>query len=371
MADRIVTLGAGALSLGFFGPELRDEYDLTFLDTRFKDDLVAGLQRHRCYTTNLAGEEIQGVTIADIDAFRLDVPEQDAAIREHIDQARIFFTAVGIRNLDNALTWLYERVRRRTDSIYILCAENGENIGEKWRARLPENIHLSDTVMGRMCRIEEHAGPGYAPVLPELAWGVVGEAFYDMPLPETHNDPDVFHSRAFLFVPEEEFRARDHIKLFAHNGLHFFIAALGHLRDAERFSDLADVPEITTAVRELLDNEIAPALWKDCGEHVGREPFEDYMARLPGRLFSKTLRDRIARGIRGVEAKFAPNERVMGGLRLLLENGIQPNRYYDLIAAGLEVARLEIAEETADNLLKGLPSGEVRMEVAARWRKLR
>lgn len=370
MSDRIVIIGAGGLSLGFLGPELRAEYELTFLDTHFKADLVAGIQQARAYTTNLAGETIERITVKDVDAFRLDLPDQDAAIREHVNQARIFFTAVGVRNLDSALTWLNKRIGRRTDDIYILCAENGEDVAEKWRAEFPANIHISDTVMGRMCRLEENAAPDYAPVLPDIPWGVVGEALFDMPLPEQLHNPDIFHSDAFLFCPEKEFHARDRIKLYAHNGLHFFIAVHGRLRNAGRFSDMADDREMIAAAQELLDREIAPALWKDCGTHVGREAFDEYMAKLPDRLFSKTLRDQVARGVRGVDVKFAPNERVIGGLHLLLENGIKPNRYYDLIAAGLEVAKLDVSPEIAKQLLGVLPAGEVRAEVEKRWRAL-
>ena len=369
MAEKIVSLGAGALSLGFFGPELRDEYEMTFLDTKAKADLVERIRKRRTYTTNVAGEHIRAVTVEDVDAFRLDVPDQDTAIREHIAQARIFFTAVGIRNLDRALSYLYERIGDRTDNIYIMCAENGENIAEAWRARFPDNIHLCDTVMGRMCRLEECAAPYYAPVEPDIAWGVVGEAFYGMPVSDEQYDADVFHSDAFQFVPEAEFHARDHIKLYAHNGLHFFIAVHGRLKGVERFSDLADDPDMTRAARELLDNEIAPALRKDCGEHVGEKHFDTYMERLPGRLFSRTLRDQIARGVRGVQDKFAENERVMGGLRLLLDNGIRPNRYYDLLAAGIEVAKRDISEQAADEILHRLPTEEIRREVSGRWQK--
>jgi len=369
MPDRIVVLGAGGLALGFFGPELHEEYALTFLDVHFKADLIAGIQKHRAYTTNVAGETIERVVVDNADAFRLDLPEHDDAIRERLDEASIFFTAVGMRNLDSALAWLDQRIRRRTDPLYILCAENGEDVAAAWRARFPANIHLCDTVMGRMCRLEEHAEPDYAAVLPEIAWGAVGEALYDMPLSDENYDPDIFHSKAFLFVPEAEFHARDRIKLFAHNGLHFFIAVQGRLRGVERFSDLRHDAEIVAATRALLAEELAPALWQDCGEAVGREHFESYMQRLPGRLFSDTLRDHIARGVRGIEGKFAPNERVMGGLQLLLDNGIRPSRYLDLLAMGLQVVALDTSQETADSLLAHITES-VREEVALRWKKL-
>ena len=371
MPDRIICFGAGGLSLGFFGPELQDDYALTFLDIHYKADLIEEIQERHSYVTNVAGEEVDRVTVSGVNAWRLDVPDQDAAIREDIAQARIFFTAVGLRNLDSALSYLAERIEGRTESIYILCAENGEDVAEGWRQRTPPNIHICETVMGRMCRIEDAAAPVYAPVEPTIEWGVVGEALFDMPLEEAYHDPDVFHSKAFLFCPTPEFHARDRVKLFAHNGGHFSIAVQGRLRGVERFSDLADDPEVTAATQELLDNEIGPALWKDCAQAIGRDAFDAYMTRLPKRLFSKTLADHIARGVRGIETKFLPNERVMGGLKLLLDNGIKPDRYCDLIAGGLEVARRDTSDETADNLLNHIPDRAIRDEVARRWHALK
>ena len=371
MADRIVVLGAGALSLGFFGPELQDEYALTFVDTAAKADLITHVQRRHEYTANAAGQKIVPLAVRPVEAFRLDRAEQDEPIRERIAQARIFFTAVGIRNLDGALSYLFERIGGRKEPLFVLCAENGEGVADKWRTLLPANIHLCDTVMGRMCRLEEHAAPDYAPVEPELAWGVVGEEFHGFPLSDAHRDAKVFHSSAFQFVPEEEFRARERVKLCAHNALHFFVAAMGRLRGAERFSDLAQDAEVTTATRELLEGEIAPALWKDCAWRIGRSEFDGYVARMPGRLFSPTLRDHVARGVRGIQEKFAENERALGGLRLLLRNGVRPNRYYDLLAAGLEVARRDVKPEVAAALFEKLPGEEVRREVEARWKKLR
>ena len=309
------------------------------MDTAAKADLIAHAQRRHEYAVNVAGQTIVPLTVRPVDAFRLDLAEQDKPIREQIAQARIFFTAVGIRNLDSALSYLFDRIGGRKEPLFILCAENGEGVADKWRTLFPANVHLCDTVMGRMCRLDERAAPDYAPVAPGLAWGVVGEEFHGFPLSEAHRDAKVFHSSAFQFVPEAEFHARERVKLCAHNALHFFVAAMGRLRGAERFSDLAQDAEVTTAAREVLDGEIAPALWKDCAWRIGRSEFDRYVARMPARLFSPTLRDNVARGVRGIREKFAENERALGGLRLLLRNGVRPDRYYDLLAAGLEVAR--------------------------------
>lgn len=364
MPDRIVTMGAGALSLAFFGPELRDQYALTFLDVSFKADLVRAVHERGSYTTNLAGDEILPVEVDGSDAYLIDDPAQDAAIREHVAQARIFFTAVGMRNFGSAMAYLAERLAGRTDDVYILCAENGEDITQAWREKTPPNIHLLDTVMGRMSRIEENvAGGDYAPVAPGFGWGVVGEAFYGMPLSDRYANPEVFHSEAFQFVSDDEFHARDRVKLYAHNGLHCYIAVQGRLRGLDRFSDMAGDAEVEKAARALLDEEIAAALWKECGPHLDEAYLRGYLERLPGRLLSPTLRDHVARGIRGLADKFAPNERIVGGLELLLRNGVEPKRYLDFIADALKVARMDEGEEGYRKALDSIPQEEIREEV--------
>jgi mannitol-1-phosphate/altronate dehydrogenase len=371
MSDRIVVMGAGALALGFFGPELCDEYSLTLLDVSAKADLVERIRRRGSYTLNLAGADIEAKRVEPSHAFLLDDPAEEASIREHITQARIFFTAVGIRNFDKACAYIVERLHGRTDDVFILCAENGEGVTEAWRRRTPENIRFLDTVMGRMCRIEDQAAPAYVPVQPDLKWGVVAECFYGMPLTDANYDPYVFHSKAFQFVSESEFHARDRIKLFAHNGLHCFLAVQGRLKGKERFHDLAGDPEADTAARALLEEEIAPALWKECGPHVRRAYLRDYLKRLPDRLLSRTLRDQVARGVRGLADKFAPNERIIGGLRLLLRNGVKPDRFLGFIASALRVLDLDGGGSAVPGILAAIEPEDVREESRRRYEALR
>jgi len=365
MRDRIVIMGAGGLSCGFFGPELRSEYDLTFLDVKFKADFIGAIQKTGAYTVNIAGKEIVPTQVKDVEAFLIDDPAQDAAIRDRIRQARVFFTAVGIRNFESAAGYLVERLKDRKDNVYILCAENGEGVTESWRNRTPENVHFLDTVMGRMCRLEEHPAPLYVPAAPGIAWGIVAEEFYGMPLSNREYDATAFHSDAFQFVSEAEFHARDRVKLFAHNGLHCCLAVQGRLRGVQYFCDLAGT-DAEAAARELLNKEIAPALWKECGPHLDRAYLERYFAVLPGRLVSPTLRDSASRGVRGLVDKFSANERIIGGLNLLLRNGVKPDRFLSFIANALEVVRQDSGEEAAAKALANVADPALRQEIQRR-----
>ena len=204
------------------------------------------------------------------------------------------------------------------------------------------------------------------PVAEGLDWSVVGEAFYGMPLSDREFNAEVFHSKAFQFVGDAEFHARDRVKLYAHNGLHCFIAVQGRLRGVERFSDMAGVPEVEGAARALLDEEIGAALWKECGPDLDRDYLTDYFERLPGRLLSPTLRDHVARGVRDLSLKFAPNERIIGGLEMLLRNSVKPDRFLDFIADGLKVVRMDEGEEAVAAALANVSEPDLRAEVERR-----
>jgi len=335
--DRIVVMGAGALSLGFLGPELTRDYALTLVDTSAKADLVEGLRRCGEYTFNLAGETIERVTVGNVVAHNLEDQGDAASIASDIAEARLFFTAVGIRYLDAALGFLAGHLKERRDEAFVFCAENGEHIAEGWRERLPGNIHICDTVMGRMCRMEEHPGDEYAPVMPSLNWGVVAEDFYGIPVSTDDYRPEVFHSQAFEIVSPREFDAREHIKLCAHNGVHLFIAVMARAKGLQYFSEARQDAEIMADAGRLLQDEISPALWKEYGRHVDEAYYRAYMDRLLGRLVSPTLKDAVARGVRGLADKFAPNERVVSVLRLLRRNGVDPRVFRKLIVQGLKM----------------------------------
>ena len=363
MPDRAVILGAGALSLGFLGHQLGGEYALTFLDVAAKADLIDRLQRERAYTVSVAGERIEPTLIKGVEALRTDDPAHDAAIRERIAESRLFFTAVGVRNLDAALAWLAERLAGREDEITIFCAENGENVAGAWRKRLPPNACLLDTVIGRMCRIEPIATPLYAPVAPWIDWAVVAEGYRGFPVPERHGDRPGLHGALFEFVPDAVFDALARIKFYAGNGFHLFVSLKGRLRHADRLSDLADVPEAADAAREFLCEEIGPALRAEVEPAVGTAVLDDYLDALPGRIFSQTFRDTVARGVRSLPDKFAPNERIPGMLDLLRRNHIAPRRTSEMVADAIEVIRQDVDEHAAREAAEQLPDS-VRAAIA-------
>ena len=359
MADRIVVMGAGALSLGFLAPELVRDYPLTLIDTNAKAEFIEGLRAEGRYTFNLAGDTIKPICVENVTALNLQNDRDADTISAHMAEARLFFTAVGVRNLDKVLAYVLERLAGRSHELFVLCAENGEDLAARWRDRSNPNTHICDTVMGRMCRLEENPGPDYAAVFPsganDAGWGVVAEDFCGIPVSTEVARADVFHSDAFEIVAPEEFHAREQIKLFAHNGMHLFIAVSAHLKGMAGFAEAGQDHAIMREARALLHEEIAPALWREHGPPHGPldEPyFRAYIDRLLPRLVSTTLRDTVARGVRGLPDKFAANERIMGGLALLMRSGIEPNVFDTFIVRALRVAAQSGGEKVIQDIVR-------------------
>ena len=180
------------------------------------------------------------------------------------------------------------------------------------------------------------------------------------------DEAEVFHSDAFEMMNEEEFHAREKIKLCAHNGLHLYLGLMGTLHGVKTFSELAKNRDVMSAAGMLLHHELAPALWRECCTHVERTYFDDYMEKLLPRLISPTLNDTIARAVRGLPDKLAPNERIMGGLRLLLRTETRPHVFIDLVAAAIAVMGKGKGGHEEEYYLGRLPE---EMDVAGRVRK--
>ncbi len=59
MKKEILIFGAGALSLGFLGPELSKDYEITFIDIEYKSDFLAYLKRENQYRLNISFPQVK------------------------------------------------------------------------------------------------------------------------------------------------------------------------------------------------------------------------------------------------------------------------------------------------------------------------
>ncbi len=341
----VVVLGAGALGLGFIGPELTPRCRITYLDIPAKADLLEGLHADRAYTFNQTGLSMRPVRVEGVDGLAMDDPEAAGAL----DGADVVITAVGEPNLPKVAPALADVALRRPAGrpLRILCAENGVDIARGLRTavelaaarELGEALLVGDTVMGRMCKVVPEPAPPIEPVAPGLDWAVVAEPFFGIPV-EAHAVAGL-EGLPPAVRPQgpAAFSASEDVKMLSHNGLHAVISCLGFLRGRQYFDELRADADIMELARRLLTEEAAPALLKKHREALDRNEHLNYSDWILRRVTCPVLHDPIDRGVRGTMRKLQPWERLVHSVRTVSAQGIEPRSFATGLAAAVQVAR--------------------------------
>ncbi len=351
---RCTVIGAGALGLGFLGPELAGECRLTYLDIPAKKSFLDRLSEEGHYVLNQTGLSVRAVSVGPARGLPFQ-EEPSSAVREALDGAELVFTAVGAANLPRLAPLLAAAAARRSAArpLRVLCGENGVDIAlnlrravcRQARADPGEALLVGDTVMGRMCKTVQAPEAPLRPVAPGLDWAVVSEAYFGIPVTEQTLVGLAGIPSALLPQGEAEFRASEDTKMLAHNGLHALLACLGRLRRAKRFCDLREEAELMETARALLFEEAAPALLRRHAGVLDRNEVLNYCDWILRRTTCPVFRDVIARGVRGIVRKLQPWERLIYSLRTVAGQGIEPRAYATGVAAAVMIARRE--RETA------------------------
>ncbi|MBS3762647.1 MAG: hypothetical protein KGZ25_04995, partial [Planctomycetes bacterium] len=186
-----------------------------------------------------------------------------------------------------------------------------------------------------MCKIVMPPEKGLSPVFPDADWCVVGEPFFGIPVScyamESLEEP----GEAFQVLSEAEFAAQEDVKMLAHNGLHAFLAFLGTLRGKEYFCELREDLELMSMTGEMMREEVGRALLRKHGKALNRNFWHNYAPTITRRITCPGFHDPVSRGTRGVLRKLQPWERLIGGMRTIWEQGIEPRLYGIGVAAAV------------------------------------
>jgi hypothetical protein len=270
-----------------------------------------------------------------------DRPAEEDALRRAVAQADLILTVTSRRLLDQIVPWLSEMLNGRETRHYLLFCENGLHIARSFARRFERHTVLVDTVMSRMCRLDAPYGAAgylpdgasYHPMWPDHGEALVVEDYAFWPLDAGISEGGPF-SPAFSLVSPEEFRLWEDIKLYMHNGMHAFVAYPAFLEGPRSFAEVSDA--LREAARETMLTEVVPAILRThaCARQA---ELEGYGLTLLARFFNPFFADSIARGIRGVRDKLAPEERLFSGCEYIRRAGICPDRYARTIAAAQAV----------------------------------
>ena len=343
MKENVLIFGAGALSLGFLGPMLSEDYNLSFCDLEVKKDLIDSIQKENNYLINVCSDRIFPLRVCGVTALNLSSGEGKRAVQEILHSVRLVFTAVGSGGIDKVMAFMRDSSKNRKERLYIFLSENDKSIIKRWSYIQGEKLELCDTIMGRMCRIDI-PDKYYKPVFPGSNEAVVAEDFHGLPVSSEIYRRAGLQGKAWEAMPGRKFKAASHLKLYGHNGAHALLSYMGALKGLKRFHE-ADPALVSEAVL-FLNDEIIPSMTHEYGDVLNMNELKAYCARLPARITSRTFSDTIERGIRGSIDKIKEGERLVEGAMFVLKCGLVPRHFCRIIAAGIRI-----------NIRNGLLSG--------------
>jgi mannitol-1-phosphate/altronate dehydrogenase len=316
---------------------LARDYDLCLADIGAKAPLLHAIQTGQGFTVNLCGA--QGVRTEKVTgsfaSACTDLPESRPALTEALRQADLVLTAVGKKVLDKVVAVIAPILNARTRQGWLLFCENGLNVAEEYASRFGEQMVLADTVMSRMCRFGEPGERGYRPMGPEATPSLVVEEYGYLPLDAGVCGSGPF-TDVFSLVSHADFLCWEDIKFYLHNGMHAFVAYHAYQEGTRFFPEVSD--RIRQEAQRVMLVEVVPAILRT---HPAANPetVTRYGLSLLERFFNPSFNDSIERGVRGIEEKLAPGERLLGGCEFIRRAGIEPVGY----ATTIEVARAILA----------------------------
>ena len=190
-----------------------------------------------------------------------------------------------------------------------------------------------DTVMSRMCRFAGPEESQHRPMWAGQGRSLVVEDYDYLPIDGDLCSGGPFGT-AFSMVSHAEFLCWEDIKAYLHNGMHAFVSCHGYLEKARFLCDVS--PRIRESARRVVLDEVVPAIARN-HPVVGIREMEHYGLSLLERFFNPYFSDPVERGIRGLEEKLAPNERLLGGCDYIRRAGIEPKGYAGTIEAAKEI----------------------------------
>jgi mannitol-1-phosphate 5-dehydrogenase len=335
-AMKAVMYGAGNIGRGFLGQLFYESgYHTVFVDVN--DELIGALNRRGSYPLRLLdGGERNDLLIGNASAVH---GGDTRAVAEAIASADLTAVSVGahiLPRIAGALAaGLAERYARGGKPLDILICENLKNAGQTVRGllreHLPEpvngwcweNVGLVETSIGRMVPIQT----------PELQDGdplrICVEPYKALPADRDAFRAGIPHLQGLVaFSPFSFYVER---KLYIHNMGHALAAYAGDSWGLAYIWQAIAEPQIRRLVRDAM-RASAEALAKRY--HAGAAALYEHVDDLVKRFANRKLEDTAYRVGRDLKRKLAPEDRMVGALRMCTEAGTDTSG----IAKGIALA---------------------------------
>jgi len=368
MRKTFVGFGFGAIQSGLFLYEAFESRCFgRLVVAEVVPEVVAAVRQHNGYALNVAtADGIVAHPITGVEIYNPLVPEDRAALAEALAEAQEIATALPSvdfydRGQASVAALTADAIRRKLadpglPAAVFYTAENHNHAAEILDAILQEKtgsdyrgrFQVLNTVIGKMSGVvtdpDQIRQDGLLPMVPDADRAFLVEAFNRIlisriTLPSFQRGIAVFEEKDDLMPFEEA-------KLYGHNATHALLGYLAAEKGLRFMSDAAGNPELVDFCRQAFLQESGEALIR---KYTGLDPlfsrdgFAAYVDDLITRMLNPWLRDQVERITRDPQRKLGWNDRLIGTMRLALQQGIRPERY----AQGARAAWRRLEREAA------------------------
>lgn len=262
-------------------------------------------------------------------------------------------------------TGLCKKIEQGGPKAVIYAAENHNHAAEILEQRvmeqIPENQHATvrarvrflNTVIGKMSHVvtdaEEIQTQQLATIAPDFPRAFLVESFNRILISKI-DFPEPFQRGIKVLQEKNDLLPFEEAKLYGHNATHALIGYIGALIGAQRVADLQEAPGVISLARAAFIEESGEALIR---KYHGVDPlftpngYREYADDLIERMMNAYLVDSIERVTRDTERKLGWNDRLIGTMRLALQQGVRPRRYALGAAAALAVLDSNILDSAS------------------------
>jgi mannitol-1-phosphate 5-dehydrogenase len=248
----------------------------------------------------------------------------------------------------------------------ILEAQVLGEIPESERAAVRQKVRFLNTVIGKMSGVVTEAAEiqaqQLATVTPHNTRAYLVEQFNHILISQI-NFPDAPFERGItVFEEKPDLLPFEEAKLYRHNAAHALAAYVGAILNVRWIADLQAIPGAMAFVEGALIEESGAALvHKYAGLDALFTPskYQKDTQALLKRIMNPYLHDTIERIGRDPKRKLGWDDRLIGTMRLILGEGIQPYHYILGVAAALVAIDPSILQSRAkaDSILLPIWSG--------------
>lgn len=340
-----VGVGLGPIQTGIFlSGAAKGGFDRIVI-AEVNDEIKRAVNAAGSVTINIASADgIRQETCPHVEVYNPAIPAELEALTAAAADASELATALpSIKFFSSCAPWMREGFARQPGRRrFVYTAENhnhaAEALEEAVGADFPNTFYLN-TVVGKMSGVFP-AGGELPPLAPGAPVGHLVEAFSKIYISSC---PGIEERRVESLYVKDDLYPFEEAKLYGHNAVHFLLGILGKARGCEFMNEIAQYGDIMEVGRRAFIDESGAALLRKYktleDELFTPEGFARYAEDLLARMTNPFLSDAVSRITRDLERKLGWDDRVVGAMRLVLDQGIEPRQF----ALGGQLALAEYA----------------------------